>query len=208
MSLPMPIPPYGFTYEEDAFYMRGRRVVDVLVSTVALVLLSPVLAVAAAAIKLEDRGPVLFVQMRVGRFGRLFPMLKLRTMRISDCGDAVKPASGADPRITKVGRYLRRLSIDELPQFFNVLRGDMTLVGPRPEMPFVVREYAAWQQLRHIACPGITGLWQVTCRSTISLHRPEATALDVEYILRGSLIGDLAIMLRTFPSLLSARGAR
>jgi lipopolysaccharide/colanic/teichoic acid biosynthesis glycosyltransferase len=207
VSVPMPIPPYGFVYEEDNRYLIARRIVDVIVSVTVLVLFAPVLLMAAAAIKLEDRGPVLFVQRRVGRFGRLFPMLKLRTMRISGCNDALKPLSGNDPRITNVGRYLRRLSIDEFPQLFNVLRGDMTLVGPRPEMPFIVRQYAAWQQLRHIATPGITGLWQVTCRSNISLHRPEATALDVQYISRGSFGGDISIILRTLSSLLFPRGA-
>jgi len=136
VSVPMPIPPYGFVYEEDNRYLIARRIVDVIVSVTVLVLFAPVLLMAAAAIKLEDRGPVLFVQRRVGRFGRLFPMLKLRTMRISGCNDALKPLSGNDPRITNVGRYLRRLSIDEFPQLFNVLRGDMTLVGPRPEVPF------------------------------------------------------------------------
>jgi lipopolysaccharide/colanic/teichoic acid biosynthesis glycosyltransferase len=203
----MPIPPYGFAYQENTGYLTARRVIDCLVSAAALVLIAPVIIVAALAIVLEDGGPVLFTQVRVGRFGRLFPMYKLRTMRSTVCGDALKPANGRDLRITNVGRYLRRLSIDELPQLLNVLRGDMTLVGPRPEMPFLVRQYAPWQQLRHIAAPGVTGLWQVTCRSTVPLHRPEATALDVEQISRGSLVADGAILCRTVWSLFSALGA-
>jgi lipopolysaccharide/colanic/teichoic acid biosynthesis glycosyltransferase len=201
------IPPYGFAYQENAGYLAARRIFDVVVCTIALLLLAPVIFVAALAIKLEDRGPVFFKQTRVGRFGRLFPMYKLRTMRSEACGDALKPSGGGDTRMTKVGQLLRRLSIDELPQLLNVLRGEMTLVGPRPEMPFLVRRYAPWQQLRHIATPGITGLWQVTCRATVPLQRPEATALDLEYISRGSLFGDGAILLRTFWSLLTARGA-
>jgi len=203
----MPIPPYGFAYQENTGYLIARRVVDCVVSAAALVAVAPLILFAALAIVLEDGGPVLFTQSRVGRFGRLFAMYKLRTMRRTVCGDALKPADGRDARITNVGRYLRRLSIDEVPQLFNVLRGDMTLVGPRPEMPFLVRQYAPWQQLRHIATPGVTGLWQVTCRSTMPLHRPEATALDVEQIARGSLAADGAILFRTVWSLFSAPGA-
>jgi lipopolysaccharide/colanic/teichoic acid biosynthesis glycosyltransferase len=204
----MLLPPYGFVYQENNRHLVPRRILDCIASALVLVVVAPVILIAALAIVLEDGGPVLFTQMRVGRFGRLFPMYKLRTMRRTVCGDALKPSSGRDARITRVGRHLRRLSIDELPQLLNVLRGDMTLVGPRPEMPFLVRQYAPWQQLRHIATPGVTGLWQVTSRSTIPLHRPEATALDVEQISRGSLAQDGAILLRTVWSLLSAAGAR
>jgi lipopolysaccharide/colanic/teichoic acid biosynthesis glycosyltransferase len=110
-------------------------------------------------------------------------------------------------RISNVGRVLRRLSIDELPQFFNVLRGDMTLVGPRPEMPFIVRQYQPWQQLRHLAVPGLTGLWQVTVRSKVPLHMPEATAIDLRYILSISPKVDLSIICRTFTALLFPQGA-
>ena len=203
----MLLPPYGFVYRQNRHYLIPRRILDCIVSAVALTVFAPVILAAALAIVLEDGGSPLFTQMRVGRFGRLFRMYKLRTMRRTGCGDALKPAHGRDARITNVGRSLRRLSIDELPQLVNVLRGDMTLVGPRPEMPFLVRQYVPWQQLRHIETPGVTGLWQVTCRSTIPLHRPEATALDVELISRGSLARDGAILLRTVWSLLSAAGA-
>ena len=199
--------PYGFTYQEKRTYRAASRLIDIAVSATALAVFSPIICAAAIAIKLDDGGPVFFVQRRVGRFGRLFPMVKMRTMHDVACGDAVKPRNGGDPRITRVGRHLRRLSIDELPQLFNVLRGEMTLVGPRPEMPFLVQQYAAWQQLRHIVTPGITGLWQVTCRSTVALQRPEATALDVEYITRESVANDLGIILKTFGSLVSTRGA-
>jgi lipopolysaccharide/colanic/teichoic acid biosynthesis glycosyltransferase len=200
-------PPHGFAYRTNPGYESMRRVVDVVVSCVALVAIAPLLAAAALAIKLDDGGPIFFTQRRVGRFGRLFAMHKLRTMRTAGCGDALKPSSSRDARITRVGAHLRRLSIDELPQLFNVLRGDMTLVGPRPEMPFIVRQYEPWQQLRHFAPPGITGLWQVTCRSTIPLQHPEATALDVEYVRSESTFTDGAILFKTVWALFSARGA-
>jgi lipopolysaccharide/colanic/teichoic acid biosynthesis glycosyltransferase len=138
--------PYGFAYQERRAYRASSRLIDIVISATALTIFSPILIAAAIAIKLDDGGSVFFVQRRVGRFGKLFPMVKLRTMHDVACGDAAKPRSGTDPRITRVGRHLRRLSIDELPQLFNVLRGEMTLVGPRPEMPFLVQQYAAWQR--------------------------------------------------------------
>jgi lipopolysaccharide/colanic/teichoic acid biosynthesis glycosyltransferase len=169
--------PYGFSYRENKQYRAATRCIDIGVSLVALAASAPVLVVAALAVKIEDGGPIFFVQSRVGRFGRLFPMYKLRTMRHTVCSDAMKPSDGRDPRITRVGRYLRKCSIDEIPQLWNVLRGEMTLVGPRPEMPFLVRRYESWQQL------------------------------DVEYISLGSIGADLRIILRTFSSLVSTKGA-
>ena len=185
----------------------ARRAVDIFVAGLALLLTSPVLMVAACAIMTEDQGSVLFVQRRVGRFGELFSLYKLRTMKPEYCGDAAAPSTKSDPRVTRVGRFLRKTSIDELPQLLNVLRGDMTLVGPRPEMPFIVKQYLPWQQLRLLAVPGITGLWQVTCRSTVPLHRPEATLLDIEYIRTASPLADSLILLRTVGAVLSPRGA-
>ena len=199
--------PPKFAYRENHSYRRIARCIDVAVASVALVVAAPVLAIAAAAIKLEDGGPVLFVQTRVGRFGRLFDVYKLRTMRSEACGDQLSPTEARDPRITRVGYYLRKLSIDELPQLFNVLRGEMALVGPRPEMPFVVRQYAPWQQLRHMVTPGITGLWQVECRSVVPLHRPEATALDLKYITSASPLTDGAILVKTVRAIFSSHGA-
>jgi|HubBroStandDraft_1064217.scaffolds.fasta_scaffold94417_2 lipopolysaccharide/colanic/teichoic acid biosynthesis glycosyltransferase len=185
----------------------ARRALDVLVAIVALIVTAPLLLVAAAAIVAEDRGPVLFTQRRVGRFERLFTIYKLRTMRVDMCEDRLTPSTSGDARLTRVGRVLRRTSIDELPQLLNVIRGDMTLIGPRPEMPFIVREYAPWQHLRHLAAPGITGLWQVTCRSQIPLHRPEATLLDLEYIRRASPSTDLKILLETVRVVVNGQGA-
>ncbi|MGH8164996.1 MAG: sugar transferase, partial [Rhodanobacteraceae bacterium] len=127
-----------FVYKEKRLYMKSRRCFNAAVALMALVVATPVLLVAGLAIVLEDGFPIVFSQRRVGRFERTFTMFKLRTMKKSDCGDDISPSHGSDPRITRVGRWLRRLSIDELPQFVNVLRGDMSLVGPRPEMPFIV----------------------------------------------------------------------
>ena len=195
-------------YRQQRTYSTARRTVDVAVAIAALTLAAPVLAGAALAIVLEDGGPVIFKQRRIGRFGRPFTMYKLRTMRKSQCGDAYKPAGGgADPRITRVGCVLRKLSIDELPQFANVVRGNMAVVGPRPEMPFIVQRYERWQHLRSLAPPGITGLWQTTVRSTVPLDRPEATLIDLDYVRRASTPFDLALVARTFLALLIRRGA-
>jgi lipopolysaccharide/colanic/teichoic acid biosynthesis glycosyltransferase len=200
------LPPQGFCYRPKKVHALARRLLDVTVALVALLASSPVIVAAALLIKLEDGGPIFFTQRRVGRFGKLFSIYKLRTMRVNVCADALKPSSSGDARITAVGRYLRKLSIDELPQLINVLRGDMGIVGPRPEMPFLVRQYQPWQHLRHLETPGITGLWQVTSRKTIPLQHPKATALDLEYIATGSPVRDLFLILRTFGSLLSTRG--
>jgi len=184
-----------------------RRALDLVVATTALVLMSPIIALAALAIVIEDGRPVFFVQTRVGRFGRPFRMYKLRTMRNDACRDAYKPSDARDRRITRVGRMLRRFSVDELPQFVNVLRGEMAVVGPRPEMPFIVDRYERWQHLRSLVPPGITGLWQITVRSTIPLHRPEATLIDLEYVQRASTRYDVGLVARTVTSLIFTRGA-
>jgi lipopolysaccharide/colanic/teichoic acid biosynthesis glycosyltransferase len=178
----------------------------VAIALAAIVTTWPIILTAALLIKIEDRGPIFFSQRRVGRFGKLFPIYKLRTMRTDACSDALKPSSSKDARITKVGRVLRKLSIDELPQLFNILRGDMCLVGPRPEMPFIVVKYEPWPHLRHLETPGITGLWQVTSRKTVPLQHPKATALDLEYIRAGSPMRDLRILVRTVRSLVSTAG--
>jgi undecaprenyl phosphate N,N'-diacetylbacillosamine 1-phosphate transferase len=194
-------------FRENASYRRAQRIIDLVIALTALTLSAPVIMAAAIAIRLEANGPILYCQRRVGRCGRYFTLYKLRTMRTDMCGDGLKPMGGNDPRVTRVGRVLRKTSIDELPQLFNVLRGDMAIVGPRPEQPFLVRRYEKWQHLRHLTKPGITGLWQITCRSTIPLHQPEATDVDLEYIRTASLATDGRIVMRTFGALLFARGA-
>jgi lipopolysaccharide/colanic/teichoic acid biosynthesis glycosyltransferase len=128
-------------------------------------------------------------------------------MRANMCRDGVAPQAQGDSRITRVGRWLRKLSIDELPQLLNVIRGEMTIVGPRPEMPFIVAGYERWQHVRHLVTPGVTGLWQTQCRSTVPLYSPEATSLDIEYIRRVSPLFDVVLIGRTVVSVISTRGA-
>jgi lipopolysaccharide/colanic/teichoic acid biosynthesis glycosyltransferase len=192
----------------------SKRILDVAVASLALAALSPVMLAAALAIKLTSPGPVLFRQIRVGQAERPFAMLKLRTMHVGGddsahrelnkkemLGDMSARAGDGifklqdDARITAAGRFLRRFSIDELPQLFNVLKGDMSLVGPRPSLPWEVDLYSIEQRRRHQCVPGITGLWQVSGRNALSM--PEMLALDVQYVERQSLRLDLLILLKT-----------
>ena len=195
----------------------AKRLLDIAISSAAMIVLSPVLLAAAVLVKLTSKGPIFFTQKRLGQGKRIFPMLKFRTM-VEDAEqkqaalEHLNEASGPvfkirnDPRITTVGRFLRRSSIDELPQFWNVLKGDMSLVGPRP-LP--VRDYDGfredWQRRRFCVRPGITCLWQVTGRSSISFER--WMELDLEYIDHCSLRLDLEILMRTIPAVLKGSGA-
>ena len=201
----------------DVVALAAKRLFDMVASAFALALLSPVLAGIAAAIALESRGPVFFRQRRVGLNGRAFTMLKFRSMyrdaearlealraRNEMSGPVFKMAD--DPRVTRVGHFLRRTSLDELPQFLNVLAGDMSIVGPRPPIPAEVRQYKRWQRRRLSVRPGITCIWQISGRNNIDFDR--WMELDLEYIDTWSLWGDIAICLKTIPAVLSARGAR
>jgi exopolysaccharide biosynthesis polyprenyl glycosylphosphotransferase len=199
------------------WHAAAKRVFDVIVSVVALTLTAPVLAVAAVAIRTESPGPVVFRQWRVGRDGAPFQILKLRTMvadaetrrrELLDRNEADGPMFKIrhDPRITRVGGLLRRLSIDELPQFWNVLRGEMSVVGPRPALP---EEVAAWPEPvrgRLRVLPGITGMWQVSGRSDSSFD--EYVRLDLAYVDNWSLAHDLEIVARTVGVVATAKGAR
>jgi lipopolysaccharide/colanic/teichoic acid biosynthesis glycosyltransferase len=199
--------PSVLVFRENIAYNRLRRLFDIVGASILLVVAAPILLVASILILLEDGRPIFFSQRRVGRFGRLFVIHKLRTMRRDKCVDSHSPTTGHDPRITRVGQWLRRTSIDELPQLINIIRGEMAFVGPRPEMPFVVRDYRAWQHLRHLVTPGVTGFWQTTCRSTVPLHLPEATMLDLEYIREASHSTDAVVLVKTVRRLLSTEGA-
>lgn len=190
----------------------AKRVIDFTLALVAAIVLSPVLAVAAVAIKLGDRGPVLFRQERVGRGGELFTVLKLRTMHTDaearlEVLRAENQRNGPlfkmddDPRVTRAGRVLRATSIDELPQLWNVLRGDMSLVGPRPALPSEVLEFGERLQTRTRVLPGITGLWQVEARDNPSFHAYER--LDLFYIENWSVSLDAMIIIATVESELS-----
>jgi lipopolysaccharide/colanic/teichoic acid biosynthesis glycosyltransferase len=196
-----------------------RRLLDIVAATFGLLLALPVLLVAAVAIKLTSRGPVLFQQERIGEHGRPFPMLKLRTMRVG--ADALKDALSAqvdgavdggvrfklrqDPRVTPVGRLLRKYSIDELPQLWNMLVGDMTLIGPRPSLWREVIQYDARALRRLEVRPGLTCLWQVEGRSNLGFD--QQVALDLEYIDRVKPLQELLILAKTIPAVLTGRGA-
>ena len=137
----------------------------------------------------------------------MFTIYKLRTMKREHCGDRPSPTTSSDDRITRVGRIIRMTSIDELPQLANVILGHMSLVGPRPEMAIIMRKYEDWQHLRHLVTPGITCIWQTTCRKTVPLDRPEATALDLDYIRRASPMLDGALLVRTVATVVFPKGA-
>lgn len=193
-----------------------KRTVDVLVVSLGLVILSPLMALIALAIRLNSQGPVIFKQIRVGRDGEEFLVYKFRTMRedaedtkghLSDQNEAQGPIFKIrdDPRCTRVGRFLRRSSLDELPQLYNVLRGEMSLIGPRPPIPDEVKQYKPWQQRRLETSPGITGLWQVSGRSDLTFD--EMVLLDLFYIENWSLLLDIKIALRTIPTIMLGTGA-
>lgn len=195
-----------------------RRLLDILAASLGLVLVSPLLLLAALGIRLTSRGPVLYTQERVGQHGSPFRMIKLRTMVYG--ADAMKAALAAqcqeaqrgvrfklrrDPRVTAVGRVLRKLSIDELPQLWNVLVGDMTLVGPRPSLWQEVVRYDARALRRLEVRPGLTCLWQVNGRSDLSFE--QQVTLDLEYIDRVTPPQELLILARTLPAVVTGRGA-
>ncbi len=193
-----------------------KRALDVTGAAVALVLLSPVMAATALAIVIDDPGPVFYRQVRVGKWGRTFRCFKFRSMYVN--ADQMKKelieqneADGPvfkiknDPRITRVGRFIRKFSIDELPQLINVLRGEMSLVGPRPPLPSETDQYALHQRRRLDAVPGITGLQQVSGRSDLDFHT--WVELDLQYIAEQSFWKDLLILLKTIPAIVSGKGA-
>jgi exopolysaccharide biosynthesis polyprenyl glycosylphosphotransferase len=186
-------------------YPAAKRLFDFALSLLLLVLTLPLLAVAALLVRLDSRGPAIFKQRRVGFRGKEFEMFKFRTMRLDTDTYEEAPSRPDDPRTTRVGRFLRRTSLDELPQFLNVLRGEMSLVGPRPEMPFIVSHYEEWQKKRFNVKPGITGLWQVIGRKELPLH--ENLEYDFYYIRNRSFFMDLAILLKTLPAVFKRRGA-
>jgi lipopolysaccharide/colanic/teichoic acid biosynthesis glycosyltransferase len=181
------------------------RVVDILIASAALVVLSPVLAVAAVAIKLSSPGPAIYRQRRVGRDGREFELLKLRTMVRGSDPVGIGVAIGRDdPRVTGPGRFLRRTSLDELPNLVNVLRGEMAIVGPRPTIPAQVTDYTPHQKRRHEVRPGLTGWAQVQGRAGIPWE--ERIELDVEYVERRSAALDLRILAKTTWLLVTGHG--
>jgi exopolysaccharide biosynthesis polyprenyl glycosylphosphotransferase len=173
----------------------AKRALDVLVSLCLIVLLAPAMIVIALLVKFGSPGPVLFVQDRVGLNGELFSLYKFRSMKVDAPKYGHSPSSPDDPRITPIGRFLRRTSLDELPQLFNVLLGDMSLVGPRPEMPFIVAQYGPVERGRLAVRPGITGLWQISHGRNAPIH--DNIDYDLFYIEHQNLFLDFAILLST-----------
>ncbi|MFN8481477.1 MAG: undecaprenyl-phosphate glucose phosphotransferase [Anaerolineae bacterium] len=193
-----------------------KRGLDVAIAAITLVITAPITLLIALAIRLDSPGPILFRQTRVGLYGRPFTLYKFRSMRVDAEQQltqltAMNEASGPlfkmrnDPRQTRVGRFIRRTSLDELPQLLNVLSGDMSLVGPRPPIPREVEQYNEWHRRRLDVAPGVTGLWQVSGRSQLTFD--EMVMLDLYYAENWSLLLDLKILLRTIPTVLLGTGA-
>lgn len=202
---PYPVIDGDLYHREKSGYERFvKPLLDIVGALLLIAILAPVMATCVVVIWVTMGGPVLLRQERVGRFGQPFTLYKFRTMipdrRHSDVaftGEDRRRShkTESDPRVTPIGKHLRRLSLDELPQFFNVLMGDMSLVGPRPELPSIVRGYEDWQHRRHAVRPGITGLWQVSERGSTPLH--EATEHDLDYIEHLAFTADVSILWKT-----------
>lgn len=218
-----PVPPNArFLKGDRGLLAAGRtktavkRLTDLVLSIGMLMALAPAMALIALLVRLTSKGPVFFKQERVGHEGRRFEMWKFRTMSVDAerhraALDELNEADGpvfkirSDPRVTRVGRYLRRWSLDELPQFINVVRGEMSLVGPRPPTPSEVETYNVWEMQRLKARPGLTCIWQVSGRSDVDFQT--WVEMDVEYIANWSPSRDLALLVRTVPAVLKRDGA-
>ncbi len=204
---------------KDEVGATAKRIADVAIATGALLVFAPVMAVVAALLKVVDPGPVLFAQQRLGVGGETFRLFKFRSMRV-DAEEALRrdPAlykryvdndfklpEDEDPRISPLGRFLRKSSLDELPQLVNVLRGEMSMVGPRPIVPAEIEHYRPYTALFLSVRPGITGLWQVSGRSDV--RYPERAFMDLDYIGNNSVLTDMSILVRTVPAVLARKGA-
>lgn len=187
------------------FYKLIKRFLDIVLSMTILIVSFPVWIIIMMLIKFDSPGKAVIRQKRVGHHEKLFDMYKFRTMKTQTQLYDQAPITPNDPRITKIGRFLRRTSLDELPQIINVLKGEMSIVGPRPEMPFIVKQYQDWQKKRLEVKPGITGLWQVLGRKDIPLH--ENLEYDFYYVNNQSLLLDIIIILKTIPQVIFGKGA-
>lgn len=194
-----------------------KRLIDFSLSLCAIIILSPILFLIAVIIMLESKGPAIYKQKRIGFYNKPFYMYKFRSMKVN--ADKIKNDLKSqnqtnpimfkmydDPRITKVGKFLRKYSIDEIPQLFNVLMGEMSLVGPRPPLPDEVEKYENWHYLRFATLPGITGRWQTSGRSRIKCF-DRVVRLDYKYISSWNLMSDIKILLKTLPVVVSTKGA-
>jgi exopolysaccharide biosynthesis polyprenyl glycosylphosphotransferase len=198
------------------YQLMVKRIFDLVATTLIMVFALPVMLVVALVIWLDDRGPILYHSRRVGENGKLFDMIKFRTMipsaekmqkmveQYDEQGNLIHKTKD-DPRITRIGRFLRRTSLDELPQFFNVLSGNMSLVGPRPELPYLVDKYEPWQRKRFAVPQGLTGWWQIHGRSDKPMHLH--TEDDLYYIQNYSIWLDIQILLQTVWIIIRGKGA-
>jgi len=214
-----PVAGLPLLHVEEPAYRGGNRwaksIFDRVGAVALIIAASPILLITAIAIKLTSRGPVFFRQERAGLRGNNFDMIKFRSMVVgaenmateleSDSGNQVLFKMRNDPRVTKVGKFIRRASIDELPQLFNVVKGDMSLVGPRPLLPAWLAEYPEPTRRRLLVRPGITGLWQISGRSNLDWE--ESIRLDLYYVENWSLVGDLVILWHTFRAVITSDGA-
>jgi lipopolysaccharide/colanic/teichoic acid biosynthesis glycosyltransferase len=218
-------PPTRTMISIDKSYLRVKRILDVVFSLLILIPLFIVIAICAVLIRLDSKGPIFFRQKRVGHNGVEFYMYKLRSMYINSDdsvhresvkqymnGDVLNGNDNTgnqyklvdDPRVTRVGKIMRKTSIDELPQFINVLRGEMTLVGPRPPLPYEVEEYGPRDWVRLLGRPGLTGTWQVYGRSNVPFKK--MVEMDIEYLGQQSILQDLKLIVLTVPVMLGGRG--
>jgi lipopolysaccharide/colanic/teichoic acid biosynthesis glycosyltransferase len=218
-------PPTQNTLRVDKWYLRIKRILDLVLTILILIPLIIVIGIFAALIRIDSKGPIFFLQKRIGMNGVEFGMFKLRSMYV-DSDDAVHRESikqyinGAalngkemtvnlyklvdDPRVTRVGRFIRKYSIDELPQFINVLHGEMSLVGPRPPLPYEVEEYSPRDMIRLSGKPGLTGTWQVYGRSRVPFKK--MVEMDIEYLQEQSILQDFKLIALTLPVMLQGRG--
>lgn len=192
--------------EKRKIYELSKRSIDIVGSLCGLVLLSPILLIIMVLIKLESKGPVIFSQERVGRYGKKFKMYKFRSM-VANAEELKKKLAAQnemsgpmfkmkdDPRVTKVGKFIRKTSLDEIPQLVNVLKGDMSLVGPRPSLPKEVEQFEPWMHRRHDVKPGLTCYWQVSGRNNIDFE--DWMKLDIKYVEERSFWGDIKLIFKT-----------
>jgi len=189
----------------NALYRLTKRFIDVFGSLLLLIVFAPFWLLIVILIKIDSKGPAHFVHKRVGKDGVEFNLYKFRTMKGSVKAYEKAPTKADDARITRIGKFLRKTSLDELPQLINVLKDDMSLVGPRPEMPFIVKKYTKWQRKRLEVKPGLTGLWQILGRKDLPLH--ENIEYDFYYIQNQSLLLDFVILIKTVWAVITAKGA-